>query len=349
MARIKTWVDGEVLYGDDLNDEFDAVYADFPDQDLNTTDDVEFNSVEAGGFNDLTLEALATGFSLAGGTTPKTLTVDASMTASTVNTAVGKAHEHSNKTDIDKIGTGGGGAPTWNSAAWPIDPRFDWMFAVEEIAGDHSGNITIDPSDGHRQSISIDGNITGLTCALSATYPSIILELTTDGAHTIDLTGDEQAGTVDDSDIGAVDAPASLTYEYDVTTLLTGDKFKVTLPTSAQSEAAADTFEYTLPADYDETDFLAAFNDDDNWTGTLDGTFSIVGDELVFTYDDDGEQADLAEAALAYTLVAWAWETDGGEAIVLPDNGKCIIVLSLGADNTTKYAFLAATDIEVPT
>ncbi|MFA7120537.1 MAG: hypothetical protein WC277_03610 [Bacilli bacterium] len=30
MARIKTWVDGEVLYGDDLNDEFDAVYADFP-------------------------------------------------------------------------------------------------------------------------------------------------------------------------------------------------------------------------------------------------------------------------------------------------------------------------------
>ena len=69
----------------------------------------------------------------------------------------------------------------------------------------------------------------------------------------------------------------------------------------------------------------------------------------MFTYDDDGEQADLAEAALAYTLVAWAWETDGGEAIVLPDNGKCIIVLSLGADNTTKYAFLAATDIEVPT
>lgn len=112
----------------------------------------------------------------------------------------------------------------------------EWMFATKTISTALSGDVTIDPADGHRQKANVDGNIDTLSCALSATYPAVILELTTDGAYTI----------------------------------------------------------------------------------TLEATSS---------YPD----AD--------------WETDGAGGIELPDTGKCVIVLFLSADGTTKYAVLSITEV----
>jgi hypothetical protein len=94
--------------------------------------------------------------------------------------------------------------------------------------GNQSGAVTITPANGARQASTITGNITGLTCALSTSYPYVIWEITTDGAHSLDLTG---------------------------------------------------------------------------------------------------------------------WETDNGTAITLPDTGKAVLVLQLSTDGTTKYAFLAATEV----
>jgi len=104
---------------------------------------------------------------------------------------------------------------------------YDWMFSTKDN-GNVSGAVTITPTNGSRQKAAVTGNVTGLTCDLSATYPYVILSITTDGAYTLDLMG---------------------------------------------------------------------------------------------------------------------WETDGGEAITLPDTGKCILTLMLDADGTTKYALLSATDI----
>lgn len=110
----------------------------------------------------------------------------------------------------------------------PWDPYGRWQMTAGEIPDNQSGAVTIDPSLGHKQSMAVTGNITGLTCALSADYPDLIVEITTNGDYTLDLTG---------------------------------------------------------------------------------------------------------------------WETDGGFDILLPNAGTCIIVLSLGADGATKYAFLAATGV----
>jgi hypothetical protein len=46
-----------------------------------------------------------------------------------------------------------------------------------------------------------------------------------------------------------------------------------------------------------------------------------------------------------YAMDLTGWETDGGLAIELPATGKAIITLYLSADGTTKYAFLAATEV----
>lgn len=106
--------------------------------------------------------------------------------------------------------------------------QVSWQFSSYEYPSAMSGAVTIDPSLAARQAVDIDGNVTGVTIALSATYPWVVVEMTTDGAYTLDLLG---------------------------------------------------------------------------------------------------------------------WETDDGEAITLPDTGKCQIVFNLGADNSTKYAFLVGTDI----
>lgn len=105
--------------------------------------------------------------------------------------------------------------------------QVEWMFTAYDN-GSQSGAVTLTPANGAMQKSAITANITGLTCALSATYPYIVWELTTDGSYTIDLTG---------------------------------------------------------------------------------------------------------------------YETDGGNAITLPDTGKCIITLSLSADGSTKHALLSATDM----
>jgi hypothetical protein len=110
----------------------------------------------------------------------------------------------------------------------PWDPFGRWQMTAYEMSGDQSGAVTIDPSLGHRQSMAVTGNITGLACALSADYPAVVVEITTDGDYTLATTG---------------------------------------------------------------------------------------------------------------------WETDGGAGIDLPVSGKCIILLFLSADGSTKYALLAATEV----
>ena len=67
--------------------------------------------------------------------------------------------------------------------------RLTWMFAKKTIADAISGEVVIDPADGHRQEATVDGNITSLTCALSEATPSVVLELTAEAAYTLDLTG----------------------------------------------------------------------------------------------------------------------------------------------------------------
>ena len=71
----------------------------------------------------------------------------------------------------------------------PWDPYGRWQMTSYTIPGNQSGAVTIDPSLGHRQKMAVTGNITGLTCALSADYPDVIVEITTDGDYTIDLSG----------------------------------------------------------------------------------------------------------------------------------------------------------------
>ena len=67
--------------------------------------------------------------------------------------------------------------------------EINWMFAKKTIADAISGEVVIDPADGHRQEATVDGNITSLTCALSEATPSVVLELTAEAAYTLDLTG----------------------------------------------------------------------------------------------------------------------------------------------------------------
>lgn len=106
--------------------------------------------------------------------------------------------------------------------------QFAWMFTTHDN-GSQSGAVTLTTSNGATQKSTITGNITGLTCALSTTYPYLVWEVTTNGiGYTLDLTG---------------------------------------------------------------------------------------------------------------------YETDGGNAITLPDTGKAIIILSLSADGSTKHALLSATDM----
>jgi hypothetical protein len=116
------------------------------------------------------------------------------------------------------------------------------------------------------------------------------------------IQANETAGTVDDTDVGDAGSPASITFEYDVTGFLLGDKLNITLPASATSEATTDSYEYTFAADYVEATLLTALNDDANWTGTLSGTFSVSATQLVFTYTANGAQADLGDAEIGYTL-----------------------------------------------
>lgn len=71
-----------------------------------------------------------------------------------------------------------------------VESILDWQLGSYEYPTAVSGAVTIDPSLGARISANVDGNITSLTVALSETYPSVTLELTTTGAgFTIDATG----------------------------------------------------------------------------------------------------------------------------------------------------------------
>lgn len=65
----------------------------------------------------------------------------------------------------------------------------DWMFARYDN-GNQSGALTLDPSKGATQKSTITGNITGVTCGLSTTYPYMIWDITTSGnGYTFDATG----------------------------------------------------------------------------------------------------------------------------------------------------------------
>lgn len=65
----------------------------------------------------------------------------------------------------------------------------DWMFASTTTAA-KSGAVTLTPATAANQISPVTGNITGLTCALSATYPYVIWTTTTDGnGYTLDVTG----------------------------------------------------------------------------------------------------------------------------------------------------------------
>ena len=65
----------------------------------------------------------------------------------------------------------------------------DWMFAKYDN-GNQSGAITLTPSNGAAQESGITGNITGVTCGLSATYPYLIWDVATSGnSYTFDATG----------------------------------------------------------------------------------------------------------------------------------------------------------------
>ena len=64
-----------------------------------------------------------------------------------------------------------------------------WQFAAHNN-GSQSGAVTLTPSNGATQESVITGNITGITCALSATYPYVVWDITTDGNdYTLDATG----------------------------------------------------------------------------------------------------------------------------------------------------------------
>lgn len=133
-------------------------------------------------------------------------------------------HTQNTDTKLDE-----GGANEVTAAEAKAASNFTvWQSATHDN-GNQSGAVTLTPSNGATQKSTITGNVTGLTCALSATYPYIIWEVTTNGiGYTLDLTG---------------------------------------------------------------------------------------------------------------------YETDGGNAIKLPNTGKAIILLSLSADGTTKHALLSATDV----
>jgi hypothetical protein len=133
------------------------------------------------------------------------------------DTEIAKIHTQDTDQYLDK-----GGANEVSAA------QIAWQSATHDN-GNQSGAVTLTPSNGATQKSTITGNVTGLTCALSATYHYLIWEVTTNG--------------------------------------------------------------------------------------------------------DD------------YTLDLIGYETDGGNAIKLPNTGKAIILLSLSADGTTKYALLSATDV----
>jgi hypothetical protein len=112
--------------------------------------------------------------------------------------------------------------------------------------------------------------------------------------------GDE---TVDTTDVGDAGSTASITFEYDVTGLLKHDKIHITLPESAVTRGSTEEFTYQLTADYVEATLETALNDNGNWDTNLSGTFSVVANQLVFTYDANGEQTDLDDAAMDVMLV----------------------------------------------
>lgn len=116
-----------------------------------STGNVSFTS-----YNGLTLTEDTDGFDIAGGTAnEKTLTVDETKSLSD---------------KAEKSVT-------------------DWMFATHDN-GPQSGAVTLTPSNGATQESAITGNITGITCALTATYPYLVWDIETDGdSYTLDATG----------------------------------------------------------------------------------------------------------------------------------------------------------------
>ena len=91
---------------------------------------------------------------------------------------ISKIHTQNTDTKLDE-----GGANEVSAA------KINWMFTTKTITTAISGEVVIDPADGHRQEATVDGNITSLTCALSEATPSVVLELTAEAAYTLDLTG----------------------------------------------------------------------------------------------------------------------------------------------------------------
>ncbi|EIC20101.1 hypothetical protein [Thiorhodovibrio frisius] len=141
-------------------------------------------------------------------------------------------------------------------------------------------------------------------------------------ALAVDLA--ETTGSVDDTSAEGSDASAAaLTYEHDVTSLVDGDKITVTLPTSATTHGSADTYFFTQSGAYEEAKLLGALNNNDNWTGQLSGAFSVVSNQLVFTYNFMGAQSDLNESALAVDLAETTGTVDTSSAtgaLILPDS-----------------------------
>lgn len=77
-----------------------TIYADWFDQSVATTASPTFVEVSASSYNELELTALATGFSIAGGDTPKTLTIPDNATVSGTNTGDQDLSPYALKTNV---------------------------------------------------------------------------------------------------------------------------------------------------------------------------------------------------------------------------------------------------------
>ncbi|MBY4678746.1 DUF4214 domain-containing protein [Marinobacterium arenosum] len=104
--------------------------------------------------------------------------------------------------------------------------------------------------------------------------------------------------TIDASVTG--DAGSAAALNYNVIRLWDGYAVTLTLPTSATDHNVAETVTFTYGASNDGTDVVTFLNAAGNYANAtvLNGSFSWVNYELVFTYNANGAQADLGEADL---------------------------------------------------
>ena len=82
-----------------------------------------------------------------------------------IDDAVTKKHDHTNKEDIDKIGTGVDDKPTWNGSAWPVASAITWA-DIENKPTSSVANIDDAVSKKHDLIHSVS-MITGLSGALN--------------------------------------------------------------------------------------------------------------------------------------------------------------------------------------